>query len=83
VKKSVSWTGAAVQRELERRSWRISNIRSRYQETACENTTCENTTDWKALIVCCGDLKNVEISGGAVSICISELRVWMVNKSNM
>jgi hypothetical protein len=41
----------AIQRWLERGSWRISTVRSRYQGTASEDTA-----DCKRLSVCCGDL---------------------------
>jgi hypothetical protein len=50
VKKGVSLKGAAIQRKLERGSWRISTVRSRYQGTADEDTA-----DWKracAVVIC-------------------------------
>jgi hypothetical protein len=41
----------------------------------------EDTAGWKRLSVCCGDLWIVEISGGAVIACGSELCVykWSIN----
>jgi hypothetical protein len=73
-----SWKGAAIQRGLERGSWRISTVRSRYQGTAGEDTA-----GWKRRGVCCGDLRNVEISNGAVITCSLELCCTVVNQYNL
>jgi hypothetical protein len=45
VKKRDSWKGAAIQREIERGSWRISTVRSHCQETADKDTG-----DWKGAL---------------------------------
>jgi hypothetical protein len=70
VKERGSWKGAAIQRGLDPGNRRISTVRSRYQ-----GAVGESTADWKRLSGRSGDLRIVEISGGAVIACNSESRV--------
>jgi hypothetical protein len=56
----------AVKRGLQRGSWRIPTVRSRYEGTAGENT------GWKMLSGCCGDWWIVEINCGLLIDCRSE-----------
>jgi hypothetical protein len=60
-KKRRSWKGATIQRGLESGSRGLATVRSRYH-----TTTSEDTAGWKRLDVCSGDLRNVEISDGAI-----------------
>jgi hypothetical protein len=62
----VSWKGAAIQSGLGLRSRGISAVRSR-----CQGTAGEDTAGWK-LSGCCGDLRIVEISSGAMVATIPE-----------
>jgi hypothetical protein len=41
----------------------------------CQGTAGEDTAGWKRLSGCCSDLRIVEISGGVVIACSSELCV--------
>jgi hypothetical protein len=77
VARVLSWKGAAFQRGLEPGSRGMTIVRSRYQETASGDYDRLRT-----LGVCFSDLKNVEISDGAIFKCYYELCVKVVSKSS-
>jgi hypothetical protein len=60
----------AVKIEPESVKLKISSVRSH-----CQGMTGEDRVGWKRLRGCCNDLLNVEISGGAVIACSSEVCV--------
>jgi hypothetical protein len=62
----------------EHGSWRISIVRSRYQETT--NGDCNRLITLECVTVNC---KNVVISKGAIITCSYELCVQVVNRSNL
>jgi hypothetical protein len=78
MRKRCSCKGAAVPRALENEAEGIAIFISRYQETSSEDSE-----GWKRLSVCDSDVYSVELSGGPIIKCYSELCVKVVDKFNI